>query len=262
VQRHFAAPGVTVIAQARATPASYAASGPEHFTYIHFVAHGTASRSSPLDSAVVLSPAPSSPDDFKLYAREIVQHPLHARLVTVSACYGSGVRSYAGEGLVGLAWAFLRAGSHDVISALWEVNDSATPLMMDRLYDEIQAGKAPDVALRSAKLSLIHSPNVYRKPFYWGRSSFTRALEWTVPTPEVPGLGRTETQALAAMARDDGRRDGPLMNLSSAPCTLPENYTKGIFIYAHPRHRPAHSARGVPASASTLSTKLSSRPTH
>ena len=168
VQRHFAAPGVTVIAQARATPASYAASGPEHFTYIHFVAHGTASRSSPLDSAVVLSPAPSSPDDFKLYAREIVQHPLHARLVTVSACYGSGVRSYAGEGLVGLAWAFLRAGSHHVISALWEVNDSATPLMMDRLYDEIQAGKAPDVALRSAKLSLIHSPNVYRKPFYWG----------------------------------------------------------------------------------------------
>jgi CHAT domain-containing protein len=168
VQQHFAAPARTVIARARATPAAYAASAPERFTYIHFVAHGTASRSSPLDSAVVLSPAPSSSDDFKLYARDIVQHPLHARLVTISACYGSGLRAYEGEGLVGLAWAFLRAGSHHVISALWEVNDSATPLMMDRLYGEIEAGKAPDAALRSAKLSLIHSPDVYRKPFYWG----------------------------------------------------------------------------------------------
>ena len=168
VQQHFAAPGLTLLAQAQATPAAYAASAPGRFSYIHFVAHGTASRSSPLDSAVVLSPAPSSPDDFKLYARDIVRHPLHARLVTISACYGSGLRAYAGEGLVGLAWAFLRAGSHHVISALWEVNDSATPMMMDRLYAEIEAGRAPDAALRSAKLSLIHSPNVYRKPFYWG----------------------------------------------------------------------------------------------
>jgi CHAT domain-containing protein len=132
------------------------------------VAHGTASRLSPLDSAVVLSPAPENRDDFKLYARDIVRHPLHARLVTISACYGSGLRTYAGEGLVGLAWAFLRAGSHNVIGALWQVDDASTPLLMDRLYAELEAGKTPDVALRSAKLSLIHSANVYRKPFYWG----------------------------------------------------------------------------------------------
>jgi CHAT domain-containing protein len=69
--------------------------------------------------------------------------------------------------MVGLAWAFLRAGSHNVISALWEVNDSSTPLLMDRLYAEITSGKAPDAALRDAKLSLLHSSGVYRKPFYW-----------------------------------------------------------------------------------------------
>jgi CHAT domain-containing protein len=168
IERHFPAQGQTVLTQARAVPAAYTVSGPEQFRYIHFVAHGTASRLSPLDSAVVLSPTEANPDDFKLYAREIVRHPLHARLVTVSACYGSGVRSYAGEGLVGLAWAFLRAGSHNVISALWQADDAATPLLMDRLYAELEAGKAPDVALRSAKLSLIHSANVYRKPLYWG----------------------------------------------------------------------------------------------
>ncbi len=167
VQQHFSPDGQTVLDQTRAVPAAYALSRPDQFRYIHFVAHGTASRSSPLDSAVILSPAPQNPEDFKLYARDIVHHPLQARLVTISACYGSGLRTYAGEGLVGLAWAFLRAGAHNVIAALWQADDAATPLLMDRLYGELEAGRTPDEALRTAKLSLIHSSSVYRKPVYW-----------------------------------------------------------------------------------------------
>jgi CHAT domain-containing protein len=167
IQQHFPPDGPIVLGQSRAVPAAYAMSGPDQFRYIHFVAHGTASRSSPLDSAVILSPTPNDPEDFKLYARDIVHHPLNARLVTISACYGSGLRTYAGEGLVGLAWAFLRAGAHNVIGALWQADDAATPLLMDRLYGELSAGATPDAALRTAKLSLIHSSSVYRKPLYW-----------------------------------------------------------------------------------------------
>jgi CHAT domain-containing protein len=168
IQRHFPTEGQTVLTQARAVPAAYTMSGPEQFEYIHFVAHGTASRASPLDSAVILSPPSNNPEDFKLYARDIVHHALNARLVTISACYGSGVRTYAGEGLVGLAWAFLRAGAHNVIGALWQVDDAATPLLMDQLYGELSAGATPDAALRTAKLALIHSSSVFRKPLYWG----------------------------------------------------------------------------------------------
>ena len=167
IQQHFAPASQTVLTQARAVPSAYARSGPDQFRYIHFVAHGTASRLSPLDSAVVLSPPQDHPEDFKLYAHDILQHPLRAELVTISTCYGSGVRAYAGEGLVGLAWVFLRAGSHNVIGALWQADDASTPLLMDSLYAELQAGKTPDVALRDAKLSLLHSASVYRKPFYW-----------------------------------------------------------------------------------------------
>ena len=54
-----------------------------------------------------------------------------------------------------------------MIGALWEANDASTPLLMDRLYREIQTGSRPDAALRAAKLTLIHSPTVYRKPLYW-----------------------------------------------------------------------------------------------
>ncbi len=167
IEKHFPKDSQTVVTQSGAVPASYLESKPEEFSYIHFVAHGTASRLDPLDSAVILSPPPENPENFKLYARDIMRDPLHARLVTISSCYGSGSRAYAGEGLVGLSWAFLRAGAHNVIGALWEVNDASTPLLMDKLYAGLEAGSTPDAALRAAKLSLIHSPAVYRKPLYW-----------------------------------------------------------------------------------------------
>jgi CHAT domain-containing protein len=54
-----------------------------------------------------------------------------------------------------------------VIGALWDVNDASTANLMDHLYDGLKRGQTPDAALRSAKLSLLHSDDVVRKPFYW-----------------------------------------------------------------------------------------------
>jgi len=164
VGRYFGDAHREVLAGPQATPSKFLASGPERFAYLHFVTHGSASRAHPLDSAVILSP---DGDTFKLYARDIVKHPLSAYLVTVSACNGSGTRAYSGEGLVGLSWAFLRAGAHNVIAALWEVNDASTPQLMDAMYAELSHGRAPADALRAAKLSLLHSDSVFSKPFYW-----------------------------------------------------------------------------------------------
>jgi CHAT domain-containing protein len=99
-----------------------------------------------------------------------VKHPLHAELVTISACNGAGTRAYAGEGLVGLSWAFLRAGARRVIASLWEVSDSSsTPQIMDSLYQGLDRGEDAATALRNAKLSLLHSRSgsVFAKPFYW-----------------------------------------------------------------------------------------------
>jgi CHAT domain-containing protein len=166
VEQHFQPKQQEVFAREQATPAAYLASKPEQYSYIHFVAHGTASRTSPLDSAIVLSRSSAQEDSFKLYARDIIHHPVHAQLVTISTCYGAGARAYSGEGLVGLSWAFLRAGAHNVIGALWEVSDVSTPGLMDQLYSELEKGKTPETALRDAKLSLLKS-STYSKPFYW-----------------------------------------------------------------------------------------------
>jgi CHAT domain-containing protein len=167
VAAHFPANARTVLTGVHASPDEYIHSDPARFTYIHFVSHATASRLVPLDSAVILS-SQGTPDAGKLYARDILGRPLHAELVTISACQGSGVREYAGEGLVGLAWAFLRAGSHNVIGALWDVSDASTPELMQHLYNGIAAGNPPDVSLRAAKLDMLHSRGVFRKPIYWG----------------------------------------------------------------------------------------------
>jgi CHAT domain-containing protein len=166
VAQHFQQSHMRMLTREHATPAAYLNSKLEQFSHIHFVAHGTASRLSPLDSAIILSKSGTKEDSFKLYARDIVRHPLRAELVTISACYGAGERTYSGEGLVGLSWAFLKAGAHNVVAALWEATDSSTEELMSRFYDELGKGVAPDAALRAAKLSLLHRTS-FRDPFYW-----------------------------------------------------------------------------------------------
>jgi CHAT domain-containing protein/Tfp pilus assembly protein PilF len=164
IQAFFTPRELTVASGAAATPAAYLRGTPGRYSYIHFVAHGAANRISPLDSAIILS---ADGESFKLYARDIIKGRLHADLVTISSCYGAGLRAYKGEGLVGLSWAFLRAGAHNVIGALWEANDTSTPLLMRELYRALRSGHDPASSLRSAKLTLIHSGSVYKKPFYW-----------------------------------------------------------------------------------------------
>jgi CHAT domain-containing protein len=167
VAKHFPAARQRIFEREQATPAAYLSSNPEQFSYIHFVAHGMASRLSPLDSTIVLSRNKGHSEIFKLYARDVIQHPVRADLVTISACYSAGTRAYSGEGLVGLSWAFLRAGAHNVVAALWEANDVSTGQLMDKFYDELNSGRSPDTALRHAKLFLLHSGTAFGKPFYW-----------------------------------------------------------------------------------------------
>ena len=164
VSRHFPAGRVTSFRGERAVPAAYREAQPERFSHVHFTAHATANLDSPLDSAVILS----GPDGaFKLYARDVAAQPLHAELVTVSACRSAGERTYSGEGLVGFAWAFLRGGARRVVAGLWDVDDKSTAELMDDLYAGLAEGKPAGKALRAAKLMLLRRGGPTAKPYYW-----------------------------------------------------------------------------------------------
>jgi CHAT domain-containing protein len=164
IVRHFPQERVTAYDSAKATPAVYQEAALDRFSMIHFTAHAVANVESPLDSAVVLS----GPDTaYKLYARDVADKPLKADLVTVSACRSAGERAYSGGGLVGFAWAFLRAGARRVVAGLWDVDDRSTAQLMSTLYAGVAKGQTPAAALRAAKLDLIKQGGQLARPYYW-----------------------------------------------------------------------------------------------
>lgn len=162
VKHHFPAARTTVYQGAAATVSRYRDAEPNRFSSIHFAAHGEANQQSPLDSAIILSPQANG---FRLYARDVIDIPLNADLVTISACRGAGTRLLSGEGLVGFAWAFFQAGARNVVTSLWDVNDRTTAELMDNFYGRVQAGEPYANALRDAKLAMLESGN--RKPYFW-----------------------------------------------------------------------------------------------
>jgi CHAT domain-containing protein len=152
-----------VITGKNATPSAYASSHPERFRRIHFAAHGISNQIKPLESAILLSP--DGENSTSLYGYDIVKHKLTAELVVISSCKGAEGRIY-GEGSVGLAWAFMKAGAHQVIAALWNLDDAAAAELMKAFYDALNSGKSPAAALRAAKLSLMKDSN-HQRPYYW-----------------------------------------------------------------------------------------------
>jgi CHAT domain-containing protein len=114
--------------------------------YLHFATHGTVNSDFALQSALILSrdrlPDPSKQLDAglpvytgRLTAAAVLRDwDLDADLVTLSACE-TGLGRYAqGEGYLGFAQALLLVGSRGVCLSLWEVDDVATALLMDRFY--------------------------------------------------------------------------------------------------------------------------------
>lgn len=77
---------------------------------------------------------------------------LNAELVVLSACQTALGKEVRGEGVVGLARAFMYAGTPRVVASLWTVPDVSTPQLMTRfcrgmLVDHL----APTAALRQPR---------------------------------------------------------------------------------------------------------------
>jgi CHAT domain-containing protein len=164
---NFFAPDLKQVFTAeQATPQAFFASHPEDYRYIHVAAHGSDIPLDPMDSAIILSPDHNN--SYKLYARDIAElkRGIHAEVVTISSCHSAGSLVNNLGGPVGLSSAFMHAGAHQVVAALWNVADAATPQLMDHFYSELIHGKSASEALRDAKLSMLRAKGSH-EPFYW-----------------------------------------------------------------------------------------------
>ena len=98
--------------------------------------------------------------------REIVNLPLHAELVTLSACQ-TGIGSTEGEaGVVSLERAFLTAGARAVVASLWNVEDHSTSALMKSFYSHLAQHEDKAAALAHAKRDLLnHYGDI--SPYHW-----------------------------------------------------------------------------------------------
>ena len=167
VRKHFPSTKVTSFSGRDATPDSYLKNSPGMYKFIYMATHGTPNAVEPLKSAIILSVGKDG--NFKLLGQDIVNSKLklNAELVTISACEGAGKQLQSLEGLLGLEWAFMRAGAHQVIAAEWDQDDAVTPALMDDFYDQLTQGKSAIDALHHAKLSILKAGGPHAVPYYW-----------------------------------------------------------------------------------------------
>jgi CHAT domain-containing protein len=167
VEKHFPSGKITKFAGPDATPDAYLKSSPGMYKFIHLATHGTPNEMDPLQSAIILSTGKDG--NFKLLAGDIINGRvrLNAELVTLSACEGVGKQLQSLEGLLGLEWAFMRAGAHQVVAALWDQDDTVTPALMNDFYDQLSQGKSATDALHHAKLSILKAGGFHAAPYYW-----------------------------------------------------------------------------------------------
>ena len=138
-----------------------------HYRVLHLATHGVLDDTSPLYSQLVLAtPATGDADDGLLEAREILDLKLGADLAVLSACETGRGQAGAGEGLIGMTWAFFVAGCPATVASQWKVEAAATTRLMLAFHRELQAKHTAAEALRLAALAQLRRP-AERHPFYW-----------------------------------------------------------------------------------------------
>lgn len=136
------------------------------FGYVHLAVHAFASDDPDRAAIVVLSDAAKNEDGF-IEASEIIRMHMNTKLVVLSACETDVGPIQGQEEMSSLSTAFLLAGSQNVVSTLWRVEDQPTLLLMKAFYHHIGAGDDAADALANAKRDLLTQFGTASLPAYW-----------------------------------------------------------------------------------------------
>jgi CHAT domain-containing protein/tetratricopeptide (TPR) repeat protein len=132
--------------------------------YVHFATHGILGLDDGRQPSLVLNLVGNEGEDGLLQLDEVAALKLNADLVVLSACRTGQGRLHDGEGVRGLARAFLHAGSKAVVCSLWAVQDEETSRLMVDFYRHVLKGQPGPEALRQAQLALIRAG---QPPLVW-----------------------------------------------------------------------------------------------
>jgi len=137
---------------------------------LHLAAHGKYNTFNPLFSSIQL--VGDTQHDGLLQVHEIYDLNLRSatNLVVLSACQTKMGELSRGDEVVGLNRAFIYAGTPTVMASLWNVDDAATGLLMERFYSHLKAGMDKAEALQQAQMEVRKD---YPHPYYWAAFSLT-----------------------------------------------------------------------------------------
>jgi CHAT domain-containing protein len=160
-----------VLVGCKADEKTFKTLAPQYAT-IHLATHGVLDNREPLNSYVLLTKTEDETEnDGLLHAHEIIDLQLDADLAVLSACETGNGRISPGEGVIGMSWAFLVAGTRSVVVSQWRVNSASTSRLMKSFYQGLVSqndanSQTKSQALRQASLRLLKERR-YHHPFYW-----------------------------------------------------------------------------------------------
>jgi CHAT domain-containing protein len=160
-----------VLVRREADEKTFKTLAPQYAT-IHLATHGVLDNRDPLNSYLLLTKTEDETEnDGLLHAREIIDLNLDADLAVLSACETGNGRISPGEGVIGMSWAFLVAGTRSVVVSQWRVNSASTSRLMKSFYQGLASqndanSQNKSQALREASLRLLKDRR-YHHPFYW-----------------------------------------------------------------------------------------------
>lgn len=129
---------------------------------LHLSSHAHIEPGNYENATIVLSDTALRHEDLKN-----IQNP--PGLLVMNTCNSSLGKTYQGEGVDGFTRYARLSGVQSVLTNLWEVDDRASSIVLEKFYSNLADGNSTSTALQSAKVDYITSAknSELAEPYYW-----------------------------------------------------------------------------------------------
>lgn len=135
---------------------------------IHIATHAEYNNALPEESGLFFAKENNTNSDNFITLNDVYQCSMNADLMILTACESGKPGFQDGEGLVSLAHAFNYAGSRNILTALWKIDEQSSAAIAGQFINFLEQGLETDEALRQAKLSYLQkNDGRILAPAYW-----------------------------------------------------------------------------------------------
>jgi len=137
------------------------------YRYLLFATHALLNTEAPQLSSVVLAQNAVTPQaNGYVTAVKWANYRLASDMIVLSGCETALGQEVHGEGVTGLPYAMMVAGSRSALLTLWRIDDEFAARFVPRVIAGVKAGLSPAGALSAAKRAMLQDPE-FSSPGYW-----------------------------------------------------------------------------------------------